>query len=113
VLITKKFAHPKGCRPVLYLSDEEVKRLRLPSDELWRVVRFEVSKKGWISWLHERGWRCRGRFKLPSKLQGVLVKNTKDALKLQELIRKTPKDFKSMPSSIVPLTLLCQGLIES
>ncbi len=113
ILITKKYAYSKGCRPVLYLSDEEVRGLGLPSNELWRVVRFEVSKKGWISWLHEREWRCRGPFKLPSKIQGVVVKNTKDALKLHEIIGKSPKKFKTTPSSIVPLTLLCQGLIES
>src|SRR5262245_48015157 len=45
VVITKKLAYKLGCRPVLYLSDEETKKkLRIPEDELWRVVRFDVSE---------------------------------------------------------------------
>jgi hypothetical protein len=80
VILTKKYAYEHGCRPVLYLSDEETKQLGIPRDELWRVVRFEVSKKGWICWLHEREWRSKGSFNLPSKIQAVLVKNTNDAM---------------------------------
>jgi hypothetical protein len=48
----------------LYLSDEEMGQLKIPSKELWRVVRFEVREAGWISWLHEREWRGRGNFAL-------------------------------------------------
>ena len=41
------------------------RRFYIPSDDLWRVVRFEVTDEGWISWLHEREWRCLGSFMLP------------------------------------------------
>ncbi|XIA62360.1 hypothetical protein ACFIOY_22455 [Bradyrhizobium sp. TZ2] len=65
VVVTKKYAHQEGCRPVLYLSDQETKALKIVANQLWRVVRFEVTQNGWISWLHEREWRCKGRVDLP------------------------------------------------
>lgn len=111
VAITKRYAYSKGGRPVLYLSNEELKKFSLPDDELWRVVRFEVSKKGWASWLHEREWRAPGNFKLPKTVQAVFVKNTVQASKLMKLINEDPKAFKCRPRSIVPLTVLCQGLL--
>ena len=46
IAITKNYAYPKGCRPVLYLSNEELEAINLPPDELWRVVRFELTQKG-------------------------------------------------------------------
>lgn len=113
VIITKSFAYKKrGCRPVLYLSNDEVEKVGIPKDELWRVVRFEVTDNGWISWVHEREWRCKGSFKLPKTIQAALVKNTKDAAKLASLIAEKPKTFKCIPSSIVPLTVVCQGLLR-
>ncbi len=110
IVITKKLAYHKRCRPVLYLSDLETKRLRVPRDELWRVVRFEVKGQRWISWLHEREWRCKGNFKVPSNCLAVLVKNVSYAKKLTKMIAEEPKEFKVIPQSIVPLTVLCQGL---
>lgn len=110
VFVTKKTAYRRGCRPVLYLDKKEVRNLQIPENELWRVVRFEVSHKGWISWLHEREWRVKGDFALPSKPHGVLVLNTHYAKKLQKLITKAPGKFKVKPSSVIPLTVLCQGL---
>jgi hypothetical protein len=62
LLLGKTSAYKRGCRPVLYLSGEEAQVLRIPLNELWRVVRLEVSAKGWLCWLHEREWRCRGDF---------------------------------------------------
>jgi hypothetical protein len=111
VIIGKHKAYDRGCRPVLYLSDDEVKELCIPRDELWRVVRFEVKDEGWISWIHEREWRCSGNFKLPSKILGVLVKNTNDAQRLQKLIEDDPDEFKCKPASIIPLSIICQGLL--
>lgn len=110
-VITKTFAYKKGCRPVLYLSNHEVKKVGIVDDELWRVVRFEVNERGWISWLHEREWRCKGTFKLPSKIQAVLVKNTKSAKRLAQMISDAPDDFKCKPSTIIPLTVMLQGLL--
>lgn len=109
VFMTKKYAYKQGCRPVLYISDEEVKRLCVPESELWRVVRFEASDEGWISWLHEREWRCKGDCSLPTSA-GVLVKNSGYVERLNESIRKDPKKFKVHPRAIIPLTILCQGL---
>jgi hypothetical protein len=109
VFVTKKHAYRKGCRPVLYLSNAETKTLRIPKGELWRVVRFEADKDSWISWLHEREWRCAGHYKLPPDA-GVLVKNSAYVERLQERIRKEPGAFKVRPRAIIPLTILCQGL---
>ena len=110
VLVTKKSAYSRGCRPVLYLSNSEVRTLSIPRDEQWRVVRLEVSGDKWISWMHEREWRCKKEFKLPNKILSVFVRNTKYAEKLQKLISKKPKDFKTKPKSIIPLDIICQGL---
>ncbi len=112
IFITKKYAYNNGCRPVLYLSNQEVSKLGIPKEEQWRVVRFEVTKEGWISWLHEREWRCKGSFLLPSKVQGVLVKNTSCAQRLQALLAKDGRRFRCKPKSIIPLTIICQGLLK-
>src|SRR5258706_11747091 len=45
VFVTKKHAYQEGCRPVLYLSNKETEALCIPSSQLWRVVRFEGSKR--------------------------------------------------------------------
>ncbi|HLY59992.1 MAG TPA: hypothetical protein VKV95_04430 [Terriglobia bacterium] len=112
VFVTKKYAYKMGCRPVLYLSNSETTNLGIPTGELWRVVRFEVTDAGWISWLHEREWRCKGDFPLPQTPYGVLVRNAVEARKLQTRIAENPKDFKAKPLSIIPLTILCQGLTQ-
>ncbi|MDT8873383.1 hypothetical protein RAA17_25365 [Komagataeibacter rhaeticus] len=112
IALTKGYAYSKGCRPVLYLSNEEIKTIGVPDDELWRVVRFEVRNKNWISWLHEREWRSKGDFELPSSVHAVLVRNTIDAEKLRKCIQKNPKKFKCKPKSIVPLSVVCQGLLK-
>jgi hypothetical protein len=31
-------------------------------------------------------------------------------MKLAELIAKKPRDFKALPMSIIPLSVVCQGL---
>ena len=110
VFVTKKYAYNHRCRPVLYLSNQEVKKLCIPEDELWRVVRFEVSDEGWISWLHEREWRCKGSFPLPTEPLGVLVKNTRYAERLKKEIARAPDTFRATPRSIIPLSVMCQGL---
>lgn len=111
IFLTKQWAYRKGCRPVLYLSNQEVKDLLIPKEEFWRVVRFEVTAQGWISWLHEREWRCKGSLTLPREIQGVLVKNTSFAMELQKLLSSEPEEFKCVPKSIVPLSVICQGFL--
>ena len=110
IVVTKKYAYSKGCRPVLYLSNKELKALQLPKDEVWRVVRLEVNDDKWISWLHEREWRCKGDFLLPKKLLAVLVEDPSDALRLQTILAEEQDDFVSVPKSIIPLRVICQGL---
>lgn len=110
VLITKKIAYRKGCRPVLYLSNNEVKTLKIPQEEQWRVVRLEVDGDKWISWMHEREWRCKGKLKLPDKMLAAFVRNTTYAEKLQKLINDKPSKFKTTPKSIIPLNIMCEGL---
>lgn len=110
IFVTKKYAYRQGVRPVLYLSNEEIIDLKIPVKELWRAVRFEASDDGWISWIHEREWRFKGDFKLPTNPIGVLVKNTKKAKKLQDLISDDSDKFKVIPKSIIPLNIICQGL---
>jgi hypothetical protein len=109
IIIRKQTAYKKGCWPVLYLSDDELRELGIPQKELWRVVRFEAMDEGWISWIHEREWRCCGEFKLPAKILGVLVRNTHDAQRLQERIDKDREKFACLPASIIPLSIICRG----
>lgn len=110
VLVTKNYAYKRGCRPVMYLSNAELDVIGVPDQELWRVVRLEGVDGATINWIHEREWRCKGSFQLPKNPLSVLVKNVADAKNLRELIDEEPDDFKSRPSSIIPLTVLCQGL---
>lgn len=110
VFVTKKHAYQKGCRPVLYLSNNEVEALKIPKQELWRVVRYEVSKTLSVNWLHEREWRCKDSFQLPARPVGVLVKDLTAAAQLEQRIKDEPSQFKVKPKCIVPLTVVCQGL---
>jgi hypothetical protein len=110
VLITKKRAYKDGCRPVLYLSNAEVELLGIPSTELWRVVRLEAVDGTGVNRVHEREWRRKGGFTMPSEPVAVLVQSAKDAVRLREHIRKDPEFFASTPQSIIPLEVLCQGL---
>ena len=110
ILLTKNYAYKHGCRPVMYLSNEELTAIGVPDEELWRVVRLEGVDGSGVNWIHEREWRCKGSFRLPPNPHAVLVKNVIEANKLKKLIEKDPDSFKSVPSSIIPLTILCQGL---
>lgn len=111
IAVTKRYAYSQGCRPVLYLSDAETTALQVPQSELWRVVRFEVSKKGWISWLHEREWRCKGNFTLPKTIHAVFVRNTREAEHLMKEITSSKSEFQCHPRAVIPLTVMCQGLL--
>ena len=73
------------------------------------VRRFEAGDEGWISWLHEREWRCKGNYQLPRNA-AVLVRNSTYVERLHDRIRKASKEFKIHPRAIIPLTILCQGL---
>jgi hypothetical protein len=112
IFVSKKYAYKKDCRPVLYLSRKDVVSLGIPETEQWRVVTFEVGKTGWISWLHEREWRCKNDLKLPLNPFGVFVRSGSDALRLSKLIQKSPKKFAVKPRSIIPLDVICQGLLK-
>ncbi len=91
VFIQKQYAYKRGCRPVLYLSNSEMEDLAIPESEWWRVVRLEVSSGKWISWLHEREWRCRGDLVLPRYFSGVLVKDLEDVEALHDAIADSPR----------------------
>jgi hypothetical protein len=109
--VGKPFAYKQhDCRPVMYLSRTEMRKLEIPTPELWRVVRLEASDKGWISWLHEREWRCEGDFDLPED-PGVLVPDEMAVKHLQNRILEAPKSFACKPRCILPLNVICQGLI--
>ena len=112
IAITKGYAYDKGCRPVLYLSNEEVNTLGVPEDELWRVVRLERNHEGWISWVHEREWRCRGSLRLPKTIHAAIVRSTREAKKLRELIHDDRDSFRCVPDSILPASVICQGLLK-
>jgi hypothetical protein len=109
IVVSKKYAYRNGCRPVLYLSSDEMSQLAIPANEQWRIVRFEVTKTRMISWIHEREWRCKGAFTLPKKLFAVLVRTPKEAA---ALAKKTisVRNFKALPMSIIPIEVMCQGL---
>jgi len=110
IVVSKEYAYDNGCRPVLYLSNAELKALQIPPDELWRVVRLEGVDGLQVNWLHEREWRAKGSFPVPSRVRAVLVKNTKSAERLHRQIDRERDEFKSVPASIIPLSVLCQGL---
>lgn len=109
LLLQRKFGYQKNCRPVLYLSNQEIRYLNIPKSELWRVVRFEVSAKRWISWLLAREWRHKGDFNLPTNAI-ALVKNAKEAKELQSMFFDEPDEFKIKLRAIIPLSIVCQGL---
>ncbi len=111
IVVPKRLAYKFGARPVLYLSNQELDDLKVPTKEKWRVVRLEVSKAGWISWLHEREWRCPDGFPLPITVPAVLVHTTTEAMLLQAQISDAPKDqYRCVPKSVLPLEVVCQGL---
>lgn len=109
VVVSKRWAYDHGARPVLYLSDAEVDDLCIPDEELWRIVRLEKDGKHWISWLHEREWRCPDQFKLPPDPM-ALVEDTKDVASLQGVLNARTREFKSQPRAILPLNVIRQGL---
>ena len=110
IVVTKQFAYRNGCRPVLYLSNDELDVLGVPADELWRVVRLEGMEGSDINWLHEREWRIRGDFPLPDNAYAAIVHTTEEARKLTARIRRSPDSFAIHPASIIPATVLCHGL---
>jgi hypothetical protein len=115
IILTKKAAYARGCRPVLYLSNDETTALNVPDSELWRVVRFEVTEGDWISWLHEREWRCKGDLTLPKGVPAVLVKTPLEAAELTRDIHRAMaknKPWACTPLSVIPLEVVCQGLLK-
>ena len=110
IVVSKSYAYEQGARPVLYLSDSELVEMDIPKDHLWRVVKFDGIGEKSIGWIHEREWRARGNFSLPEWLEAVLVENTSDVQSLTRSIDHHKKDYISLPQSIIPLMVLCQGL---
>lgn len=112
IFMGKVYAYNHGVRPVLYLSNQEIKELKIAKSEQWRVVRFEIDDNGQcVGWLHEREWRKKGEMKLPSNCC-VLVKNAKYYRKLLDLISANENDFAVNPRAIIPLSFVCQGFLE-
>jgi hypothetical protein len=111
IVVTKQTAYSKGARPVLYLSNKEIKEIGIANEELWRVVRFEGIETKEINWTHEREWRAKGHFELPAEPIAALVKSLNHVEKLSALIEEQPSEFKSKPKSIIPINVVCQGLI--
>lgn len=60
--------------------------------------------------MHEREWRSQGSLKLPKKIVGVLVKDLKTAMKFQDSLKKGQNKFCTLPKTILPLSVVCQGL---
>lgn len=110
VVVTKEYAYEHGCRPVLYLSNQEMSDLRIPESEKWRVVRFDGTDGKSVNWVHEREWRCKGDFHLPGKPIAALVEDSKQAERLQRRLSSSRARFEAVPQNIIPLIVLCQGL---
>lgn len=110
VVISKRFGFEYGCRPVMYLSDREIGQVGVTQAELWRVVKLDAVDGTGVNWLHEREWRSKGDFELPLTVRAVLVKTPKEASSLQKRIDARPHLYETTPLSIIPLTVLCQGL---
>ncbi len=100
------YSYYAGARPVLYLSNNEAQHM-IPEEEMWRVVRFEIQESGYFTdWRFEREWRCPTDFQLSLENTGVLVKNIPDAQRLTKLLSEKPDDFKIVPNSILPLSVV-------
>ncbi len=112
IVVGKDSGYKRGLRPVLYLSDEEVRQLGIPMAEQWRIVRLERRDSGWVNWVHEREWRCEGDFELRSTVPAVIVRNLKYAKRLREQLSDEPKKFKCVPKAILPASMICQGLLK-
>lgn len=118
LIVKKTTAYRKGARPVLYLSKKERETIGLgrsaARDELWRVVSLEGSneKDIWgVNWTHEREWRSPDEFRLPPTIYAVLVRNSNEASKVMAMLVKKPDMFSCTPRSVIPLNVICQGLI--
>jgi hypothetical protein len=111
VVVQKRSVYQQGGRPVLYLSDKEREKLKIPLRQLWRVVALEYDKKEdtWIDWQHEREWRCPKEFDLEKASCIALVESVKDVEKLQARIDKNRDQFRCIPITIIPLAVICQG----
>jgi hypothetical protein len=110
IIVSKTLGYKRGARPVMYLSNTELQAIQVPAAELWRVVRLEGVDGTGINWVHEREWRSKGDFNLPKKPLAALVQSVSEAAKLRKLITKHGEEFTCIPSSIIPLDILCQGL---
>lgn len=110
VLVSKKYAYNRGCRPVLYLAKSERESM-LDEEHWWRVVTLEGVTGKATNWLHQREWRAMGDFELPKPtLRAVFVRTTKEVQELQAMINDDPDAFVVKPRSILPLNIVCQGL---
>lgn len=69
-----------------------------------------MGEEGWVSWLHEREWRCPDRFELPAESLAALVRGTKDVRTLQAVMDDDFEDFEATAKNIIPLSVVCQGL---
>ena len=112
LVVGKASGYKRGLRPVLYLSDEEVRQLGIPKVEQWRVVRLEKRDDGWVNWVHEREWRCKGAYKLRATVPAVIVRNLAAAKQLRERLADEPDQFKCTPDAILPASMICQGLLK-
>ncbi|MEE4211643.1 MAG: hypothetical protein V2I43_20545 [Parvularcula sp.] len=112
IVVTKASGYKRGLRPVLYLSDDEVRQLGIPKAEHWRIVRLEKRDDGWVNWLHEREWRCEGAYKLRATVPAVIVRNLAAAKRLRERLADEPDEFKCLPDAILPASVICQGLLK-
>ena len=73
LMFPKPYIYRRGGRPVIYDNTEEAKNY-LPSHELWRVVRLELSDDtNVIDWTHEREWRIPDDFKFEINQATVIL----------------------------------------
>lgn len=112
IVVGTASGYKRGLRPVLYLSDDEVRQLRIPKAEQWRVVRLEKRDDGWVNWVHEREWRCEGPYKLRATVPAVIVRNLTDAKRLRKRLADEADEFKCIPDAILPASMICQGLLK-
>lgn len=111
IVVAKRDAYRQGSRPVLYLTQEDQREFKIPASLLWRVVKLEYDEEEdtWIDWQHEREWRRVGSYNLTNNRVVALVRTVQDSQLLQKFI-STNKRVKCNPLSIIPLSVICQGL---
>jgi len=98
VAVERSYAFSYGARPALYMPALEAERI-VDTEEMWRVVVFDLDRDPTIDWTFEREWRLAGDLPLPPNGAVALVENWKDADELYDHFNGDPPCAGVIPLS--------------